>query len=150
MLSRFLPILGLTALLACVAVVAPAAAGAPASGSSSLYDRLGGGTAIASLAGALVDEAASNPRTSRSWHKVTLSRVKGVLGEYLCSLTGGPCTYNGDSMKEIHAGLDITQSEMYAIVESLRTIMVAQGIALRERNELLALLAPAKRDIVTR
>lgn len=98
----------------------------------------------------LVEHSASDPRTRRSWHKVTLSRVKSVLGEFLCSLTGGPCTYNGDSMQQIHAGLNINEAEMFAMVESLREIMLRHDVPLRERNELLALLAPMKHDVVTR
>jgi hemoglobin len=144
LLSRTLRIAALAAAFGC-AVTASAE-----SLNGSLYDRLGGGTGIAAISDDLVDEAATNPKTSRSWHKVTLGRVKGVLAEYLCSLTGGPCTYHGDSLKEIHAGLDIDESEMYALVESLRKILIRRDVPLRERNELLALLAPAKRDVVTK
>lgn len=116
----------------------------------SLYQRLGGGTAIAAISSDLVERAAADPRTRRSWRKVNLTRVKGVLSEHLCSLTDGPCTYHGDSMKDIHAGLDIAEAEMFALVEILREIMIAHDIRLRERNEVLALLAPMKRDVVTR
>lgn len=122
---------------------------AETSASSSLYERMGGNATIAAIASDLVDHSSSDPRTKRSWHKVTLTRVKGVLGNFLCSLTGGPCTYEGDSMREVHAGLNINEAEMYALVESLREIMIRHQVPLRERNELLALLAPMKRDVVT-
>jgi hemoglobin len=126
------------------------AAGAQSATEHSLYERLGGGTAIAAISNDLIDRVSIDPRTSRTWRKVSLPRVKAILGEHLCSATGGPCTYNGDSMKDIHAGLDITQSEMYGMVEIMRDVMIKQGIGLRERNEVLALLAPHKRDVVTR
>lgn len=140
---RSLPALAATLLLA-----GPASAVAKETGS--LYDRMGGGPAITAIANDLVDESSSNPRTARSWHKVTLSRVKTVLTEYLCAISGGPCSYQGDTMKQIHAGLDIREDEMYAMVEKLRTIMIKHDVALRERNEMLALLAPSKRDVVTK
>lgn len=116
----------------------------------SLYERVGGGTIIAAISSDLVDRAAADPRTKRSWRKVNLTRVKGVLSEHLCSVTHGPCTYGGDTMEDIHAGLDITEAEMFALVEILRDIMIERDIRLRERNEILALLAPMKRDVVTR
>ncbi|MGH6609174.1 MAG: group I truncated hemoglobin [Burkholderiaceae bacterium] len=116
----------------------------------SLYERVGGGTIIAAISSDLVERAAADPRTKRSWRKVNLTRVKGVLSEHLCSVTDGPCTYGGDTMEDIHAGLDITEAEMFALVEILRDIMIEREIRVRERNELLALLAPMKRDVVTR
>jgi hemoglobin len=116
----------------------------------SLYSRIGGSEAVSAIASELVDRAAHDPLTARSWEKVELSRVKQMLAEYLCSQTGGGCTYTGDSMKDVHAGLDITEAEMYRLVEQLREVMQDRHIALRDRNAVLAILAPTKRDVVTK
>ncbi len=51
-------------------------------------------------------------------------------------------------MREVHAGHDISESEFYGMVEVLRRNMINLHIGLGERNELLALLAPMKRDVV--
>ena len=122
---------------------------ATAATDASLYDRIGG-ERLGAIASDLVDRSSSDPRTSRSWRKVSLHRVKGVLTVYLCSIAGGPCAYEGDTMKDVHAGLDITEAEMFTMVQSLRDIMVSHDVPMRERNELLALLAPSKRDVVTK
>jgi hemoglobin len=116
---------------------------------ASLYERIGG-ERLGAIANELVDRSSSDPRTNRSWRKVSLHRVKSVLTAYLCSITGGPCVYEGDTMKDIHAGLDINEAEMFTMVQSLRDIMISHEVPLRERNELLALLAPSKRDVVTK
>jgi hemoglobin len=73
-----------------------------------------------------------------------------MLIEQICSLSGGGCAYTGDSMRDVHAGLNIDQSEFYGLVESLREALQHHGVALRERNELLQILAPMKRDVVER
>jgi hemoglobin len=122
---------------------------ADARADTSLYERIGS-ERLTAIANDLVDRSSSDPRTSRSWHKVSLGRVKSVLDTYLCSLTGGPCVYDGDTMKDVHAGLQINEAEMYTMVQSLRDIMILHHVPLRERNELLALLAPTKRDVVTK
>ena len=122
---------------------------ATAHADTSLYDRIGGDR-LGVIANDLVDRSSSDPKTSRSWHKVSLGRVKGVLTVYLCSITGGPCVYEGDTMQDIHAGLDIDEAEMFTMVQSLRDIMISHDVPLRERNELLALLAPTKRAVVTK
>jgi hemoglobin len=150
MLCRRLRTLRLLALASIVAIANSASAAPDAPGSPSLYDRIGGGAMLTSIARNLIDASAADPRTARSWDKVGLERVKSVLAEYLCSIAGGPCVYQGDTMKQIHAGMNITQTEMYAMVEMLRDIMIKEGVPLRERNELLARLAPSKRDVVTK
>jgi hemoglobin len=116
--------------------------------SETLCARLGGPQMLRDLAFALVDRSAQDPRTSGHWDRVDLKRVKTKLGEYLCVLTGGSCAYENDDLRTIHAGHHIHSGEFYALVEMLRTELDARGVASREKNELLALLAPAKRDVV--
>ena len=73
----------------------------------------------------------------RSFEGVNLEHVKKMLIEQICSLTGGGCAYTGDSMRDVHAGLQIEQSEFYGLVESLRDALRNHGVGLGERNELL-------------
>lgn len=123
-----------------------AEAAAPA---RSLYERMGGATIVSAVANELIDETAAHPALKRSFEGVGLPRVKALLVDQLCEITGGPCTYVGDTMADVHAGLKITEAEMNGMVEILRKILIRHHIALRERNELIALLAPMKRDVVT-
>jgi hemoglobin len=48
----------------------------------------------------------------------------------------------------VHAGHQISEAEFYGMVEILRDSLRRHDVGLRERNELLALLAPMKRDVV--
>jgi hemoglobin len=132
------------------ALLLPGAAVRVLAAEASLYERLGGQEKLAVIATQLIDTSARDPRTARSWEGVNLRHTEQQLTAQLCELTGGGCKRNGDSMVDVHAGLKITQREFYTLVEMLRTILEQQGVGLRERNELLALLAPMKRDIVER
>jgi len=117
---------------------------------SSLYDRLGGSDGVSAIVDELIDRSRTGPHTSRSFEKVNLKRLKQQIAVQVCSLAGGPCAFTGDDMKTTHAGHDITQAEFYAMVEILRAVLDDRGVGEREKNELLALLAPFKRDVVTR
>ena len=117
---------------------------------ASLYERLGGEPVVSVIASELIRTAAKDPATSRSFEGVRLQNTERQLAAQICELTGGGCHRDGDNMKDVHGGQGITQQEFYALVEMLRDVMVRHGVALRERNELLALLAPMKRDIVER
>jgi len=121
-----------------------------ASSPDSLYARMGGTPNVTAVVSDVIDEAAGDPQLKRSFDKVNLQRLKHLLVEQICELTDGGCRYSGDSMHDVHAGLKITQAEFYGLVQVLKDSMERHGIAIRERNELLAILAPMKRDIVER
>lgn len=138
-------LVALVASLACCSL-----AGAEAPGESTLYARLGGEATVTAMVDELIDRMASEPHLKRSFDRVNLARVKKMVAEQICSLTGGGCAYSGDSMRDVHGGLEINQAEFYGTVELLREVMRRHGIGLSERNELLEILAPMKRDVVER
>jgi hemoglobin len=143
-LRRFL----LPLVLSCCAMSAQAAAPAPGLQAASLYARMGGAPVVAAVVADTIDGVAADPRLNQSFQGTNLRRVKQKLAEQLCQLAGGGCTYTGDTMRQVHAGHHIGEAEFYGLVEQLRSALRRHGVALRERNELLALLAPMKRDVV--
>jgi hemoglobin len=116
----------------------------------SLYSRLGGTANVTAIVTDTIERAAHDPHLKRSFDDVNLERVERHIVEQICGLAGGGCKYSGDSMHDAHAGLGISESEFFGLVEVLRDSMRRHGVQLRERNELLQILAPMKRDIVER
>lgn len=114
----------------------------------SLFARIGGMPVLKKVTDQLVDVASTSAVTKRSFNRVNLDRVKEKLAEQFCVLAGGPCTYTGDEMALVHQGLHISEREFYGLVEQLRTILDSEGVSSREKNELLALLAPMKPQVV--
>lgn len=114
----------------------------------SLYARLGGTLKVTAFVDRTIDRVAADPHMNRSFDKVNLSHVKDMLAEQICSLSGGGCTYTGDTMRDVHAGHHISNAEFFGLVEVLRDSMRALDVPLSARNELLELLAPMKRDVV--
>jgi hemoglobin len=131
-------------LAASILLLAGAAAGAPAS----LYDRLGGADGVAAISDALIDRVASDPVLGRSFKDSKLDRIKRLLAEQICDLSGGPCHYSGDSMREVHAGHHISEADFYGMVADLREILKQRHVDQGAANELLRLLAPMKREVV--
>lgn len=115
----------------------------------SLYERLGGRAMIDTIATQLVAGFARSADGHRAFDRVRLVRVQRQLGEFLCVVADGPCTYDGDDMRLVHAGHAITEREFDALVEQLRTTLDALDIDTGAKNELLRRLAPMRRDIVT-
>jgi hemoglobin len=121
-----------------------------ASAATTLHERLGGQEAVVRIVDELIETYRDDPQAAHLFAKVNFKRLKQKLSEQICALAGGPCIFDGDDMKTTHAGLPITEADFYRLVERLVAVLDRHGVAAREKNELLALLAPMKRDVVTR
>ena len=104
---------------------------------------------MAAVVDETIDSAVKDPRLNQSFDKVDIKKLKQKIVDQICFLTGGGCTYDGDDMKTVHAGLNITEREFYGVVEALVRALDGHNVGLREKNELLAILAPMKKDVVT-
>lgn len=114
----------------------------------SLFDRIGGLPVLTIVVSETIDAAAASPKMKRSFDGVKLSVLKQSVVDQLCVLTGGNCVYEGETMKNSHADLKVTNAEFELFVETFRTSL-NRHVGVREKNELLKILAPMKRDIVT-
>jgi hemoglobin len=114
-----------------------------------LYKAFGEKPGLVALMDDFMVRLLADPRTGPHFQPSNQQRVKEQLVDQLCALSGGPCVYKGADMKSAHANLDIKKSDFHALVEVLQQSMDAKGIPFRKQNEMLALLAPMNRDIIT-
>lgn len=114
-----------------------------------LYQRIGGQEVLAKVVSETIDITSSDPRTKHSFEGVKLAKLKESITNQLCQLTGGGCNYDGDTMQKSHADAKISTAEFELMVQNLRDALDHQQVGTREKNELLKILAPMKRDVVT-
>ena len=114
-----------------------------------LYKAFGEKAGLVALMDDFMTRLLADPRTGPHFKPANQQHVKEQLVEQLCALSGGPCVYKGADMKSSHANLEIKKSDFHALVEVLQLSMDARGIAFAKQNEMLALLAPMNRDIIT-
>ena len=114
-----------------------------------LYKAFGEKAGLVSLMDDFMVRLLADPRTGPHFKPANQQRVKEQLVDQLCALGGGPCVYKGADMKSSHSNLEIKKSDFNALVEVLQVSMDAKGIPFRKQNEMLALLAPMHRDIIT-
>jgi hemoglobin len=117
--------------------------------SDQLYKAFGEKAGLVLLMDDFMTRLLADPRTGPHFKPANQQHVKERLVEQLCALGGGPCVYKGADMKTSHAELDIKKSDFHALVEVLQLSMDAKGIAFATQNQMLALLAPMHRDIIT-
>jgi hemoglobin len=124
-----------------------------ASGNDALYKSLGGKKAIVAVVDDFVGRVAADDRIN-SFFKGTaadpkrLAMFKKNLVDQICEASGGPCKYKGKDMKTAHAGMGISSADFDALVgdlvATLDKFMVKDG----DKQALLGVLGPMKKDIV--
>ncbi|HZO88490.1 MAG TPA: group 1 truncated hemoglobin [Chthonomonadaceae bacterium] len=120
----------------------------------SLYDRLGGVYNIATVVDDLIDRLMNdprlnaNPRVNEAHHRVSPAGFKYLATELVCSATGGPQTYSGRSMGDLHRHLGITEEEWAAFMDDLEQTLKKFDVPQPEQEELKAIVESTKEAIV--
>jgi hemoglobin len=125
------------------------AAPAAVAKNDALYQALGGKPGLQALMDVFVAGLKADKRIGEQFKDTKSSFLASQLVDQVCMVTGGPCKYDGADMKTAHADMGITRANFNALVEVLQVSMDARNIPFSTQNQLLALLAPMHRDIVT-
>lgn len=120
----------------------------------SLYERLGGVYAIATVVDDFIDRIMddprlnANPKVDEAHHRVSRAGFKYLVTEQVCWATGGPQRYTGRSMRDSHAHLDITPTEWEAFLDDFQQTLTRFGVPQAEQRELFAIVESTRGDIV--
>src|SRR4029077_4562462 len=104
------------AIVAAVLAVSPAS---PQPMQKSLYDRLGGMSAIRAVVDDFVGNVAADKRINKFFANTDITRLKRNLVNQICQGTGGPCVSTGRGMREAHAGMGVRSRNFNALVGDL-------------------------------
>jgi hemoglobin len=120
----------------------------------SLYARIGGLNGLARATDAMVNRVLTDKvilENSELQMRAKPENVPGLkvqITNLLGSLTGGPETYGGRSMKEAHRGMGVTEAQWAAFMKACADGLDDAKVAAREKQDVLALFASMKGDIV--
>ena len=112
----------------------------------SLYDRLGGVYSIATVVDDFIERLLvndilnANPAIKEARDRVLKAGLKFRLTAQVCQATGGPEKYNGRSMKDSHAHLNITETEWQAMSADFKKTLDKFKVPEREQGELFAII----------
>jgi hemoglobin len=121
----------------------------------SLYERLGGAYSIAVVVDDFIDTIMAdsrlnaNPRVDEAHHRVSPQGFKYYVTEQVCWAAGGPQTYSGRSMADLHRDLLISNAEWDAFMDDFDQTLTKFDVPERERGELVAIIESTKNDIVS-
>jgi hemoglobin len=144
--TRTFGLLAVAALLALAGCMSPNTQSMPVH--PSLYDRLGGKPAITAVVDDFISNVASDSKINGRFAHADIPHLKQMLVDQICAGAGGPCTYSGRDMESAHRGMNIRGEEFDALVGDLVKSLDKFKVPDQEKGELLALLGPAKPQIV--
>ena len=113
-----------------------------------LYRDLGGQQGIEKLVDAFLDNLANDDRIFHFFKDTKIDHFRSMLIEQLCSLSGGPCKYTGETMEKSHGGMKINEAQFNALVEDLELAMEKEKISVGAQNRLIKILAPMRPQII--
>ncbi|HME71642.1 MAG TPA: group 1 truncated hemoglobin [Myxococcota bacterium] len=117
----------------------------------SLYKRLGGYDAIATVANDLLPRLQGDPQLSRFWaHRGedSVHREKQLLIDFLCASAGGPMYYKGRDMALSHRGMGISESDWNAFLSHAAATLAKLRVPDAEQRDVVAFVQSLKKDIV--
>lgn len=157
-LCRRLVAIGLLGAAAAAMAQAPAST---AVNDDAIYRGLGGKAGIAAISHGFLAAVQRDVRVNESFQDFDLEQLDTRLQVFLCEYSGGPCQYTGQfrdktmdgvgtvrDMHSVHSDLKVTDLQFDAVAGTLRQVMRDAGVAAGVQDQLLARLAPLRREIV--
>ena len=114
----------------------------------SLYRQLGGQVKVEEVVDNFIREIEFDAVVIEYFKHTDIGRFREKLVEHLCQLTGGSCDYTGDTMTQIHGGMDISEADFNRVVDLLINAMSKADIPHPLQNKVLAILAKTRKDIL--
>lgn len=129
---------------------------------ASLYERLGGEAKIAEIVSETLELHLNNPAVSpRFRHAIArmaaahagdeaaaVAKLKRTTVDFFGAGSGGPQKYTGRTMRDTHAGMNISEQEFLAVMDDIVQAMEKVGVGPQEKGEVIAILYSLKGDIV--
>ena len=113
----------------------------------SLYQQLGEREGIANVVEDLLYLIVDDDRINQQFKGMDVDQFHHNLTDQLCELSGGPCTYTGREMRELHSDMAITNTQFNALAENLILAMEQNDIPTGAQNRLIKQLVPLYPDI---
>lgn len=121
----------------------------------SLWDRLGGESAVRAVMRDSLALAAQDPKVNftrdgrfKARSPADVTRVEQLLVEFVSEHTGGPLKYTGRAMKPLHASMKITDDEFNALGAIVISVMKKYDVPQKEIDELMGIIASTRADVV--
>jgi hemoglobin len=114
----------------------------------SLYDRLGGRDVLSDAVDDFYDRVLADERLAHYFDDVDMAEQRRHQTTFLVFATGGPASYDGESMRTAHDHLDVRETEFDALLGHLDEALEAVGVDETERLAVVARVEEFRPEIL--
>lgn len=104
----------------------------------SLHERIGGEAGIARTIERFYHRVTHDPEIGHYFTHVPMEKLRRMQHEFFAMATGGPATYSGRPLSEVHRPLAISRREFQRFTEHLVTTLKEEGIDEGDVHEVIA------------
>ena len=122
--------------------------GCTTTSSNTLYQELGGEKKIAEIVDHFIEEIAFNPVIFEYFKETNIDRFREKMNEHVCVLVEGPCNYTGDTMTNVHSGMNIPESDFNVVVDLFYNAMDKADIPHSLQNRVIRNMAPLRGEVI--
>jgi hemoglobin len=114
-----------------------------------IYQRIGGYAALEVVVEDFYCRVLDDDHLSGFFAGANMSRLKGKQVEFFAAALGGPKSYIGAPMRQVHQGRGITMHHFNLVAGHLQDSLCAAGVPEGTIAEILGTIAPLARDIAS-
>jgi hemoglobin len=115
-----------------------------------LYDRLGGRDAVDAVVDEFYDRVLADESLAPFFEGTEMDELRAHQAAFISAVTGGPDDYEGATMREAHAHLDLSEREFAAVAGHLDDALAAFDVSESDREAVLAEVAELESAILDR
>jgi len=115
---------------------------------ATLYDRLGGEDAVSAVVDEFYGRVLGDDQLTEYFEDADVDELRAHQTAFLSAVTGGPVEYTGESMREAHAHLDLTEGDFARVVDHLEASLRAFDVPDEAVDEALAAVAALQGDVL--
>ncbi|MFI6869867.1 group 1 truncated hemoglobin [Nocardia sp. NPDC050406] len=116
---------------------------------TSIYEQIGGHEAVAAVVDDFYVRVLADEQLAPFFTGVNMSRLKGLQTEFFCVALGGPQTYSGAPMSEVHQGRGIAQQHFDLVAGHLVAALSGAGVPPEIVDQIIGAVAPLSEQIVS-
>jgi hemoglobin len=94
----------------------------------SLYDRIGGGETISALVDSFYTKVIADSELAPYFEHASMDKLVAMQKEFFSGATGGPVTYTGRPLREVHRHMAISKREFGRFTEHLIDTLKEVGV----------------------
>ncbi|MEW6983164.1 group 1 truncated hemoglobin [Colwelliaceae bacterium 6471] len=120
------------------------------SSTSNVYQEVGGTEKITEIVDYFIEEITFSPEIYAYFEESDVDRFREKMIEHVCHLIAGPCEYTGDTMVDVHTGMNVNEAHFNLTVDLFINAMDRAGIAHSVQNKILNAMAKTRSEIIYR